>query len=46
MGIASADVFPRSLPTRMSIGIWPPSKPAGILCEPARDFWPLIPRPE
>ena len=46
IGIASADVFPRSFPMRMSIGIWPPSKPAGILCEPARDFWPLIPRPE
>ena len=46
MGIASAEVLPRSLPSRMSIGIWPPSKPAGILCEPARDFWPLIPRPE
>ena len=38
IGIASADVFPRSFPTRMSIGIWPPSKPAGILFEPARDF--------
>ena len=24
----------------------PPSNPAGILCDPARDFWPLIPRPE
>ena len=46
MGIASADVLPRSLPVRMSIGIWPPSNPAGILCDPARDFWPLIPRPE
>ena len=34
IGIASADVLPRSFPTRMSIGIWPPSKPAGILFEP------------
>ena len=46
IGIASAEVLPLSLPVRMSIGIWPPSKPAGILCDPARDFWPLIPRPE
>ena len=30
----------------MSIGIWPPSKPAGILWDPERAFWPLIPRPE
>src|SRR5581483_1181264 len=28
------------------MGIWPPSKPARILCDPARDFWPLMPRPE
>ena len=46
IGIASADVLPRSFGMRMSMGICPPSKPAGILCEPARDFWPLIPRPE
>ena len=46
IGIASADVLPRSFGARMSSGIWPPSKPAGILFEPARDFWPLIPRPE
>src|SRR5918912_2923302 len=26
--------------------VWPPSKPGRILCEPDRDFWPLIPRPE
>ena len=45
IGIASAEVFPRSLGSRMSIGIWPPSNPAGILCEPARAFWPLMPRP-
>ena len=45
IGIASAEVLPRSFGSFMSIGIWPPSKPAGILCEPARDFWPLIPRP-
>src|SRR6187401_3012360 len=45
MGIASADVFPRSFPRRMSMGIWPPSKPAGILLEPERDFWPFVPRP-
>jgi hypothetical protein len=38
IGIASAEVFPRSFPSRMSIGIWPPSKPAGSLCDPARDF--------
>ena len=38
IGIASADVLPRSLPRRMSIGICPPSNPAGILCEPERDF--------
>ena len=30
IGIASADVLPRSLGSRMSIGIWPPSKPAGM----------------
>ncbi len=46
IGIASADVLPRSLPRRMSIGVWPPSKPGFILCDPERDFWPLIPRPE
>jgi hypothetical protein len=46
IGIASLDVDPRCLPIRMYNGIWPPSKPARILCEPARDFWPLIPRPE
>ena len=46
IGIASADVLPRSFGSRMSIGIWPPSKPAGSLCDPARDFWPLMPRPE
>ena len=46
IGIASAEVLPRSFGIRMSIGIWPPSKPAGIFFEPARDFWPLIPRPE
>ena len=46
IGIASADVLPRSLAVRMCSGIWPPSKPARIACEPARDFWPLIPRPE
>ena len=45
-GIASADVFPRSLAVRIESGIWPPSNPARIACEPARDFWPLIPRPE
>ena len=45
IGIASADVFPRSLGSRMSIGICPPSNPAAILCEPERDFWPLMPRP-
>jgi hypothetical protein len=28
------------------VGIWPPSKPGRIVCEPERDFWPLIPRPE
>ena len=38
IGIASAEVLPRSFGIRMSIGIWPPSKPAGIACEPARDF--------
>jgi hypothetical protein len=37
---------PRSLGMRIASGIWPPSKPARIMCEPARDFWPLIPRPE
>ena len=46
IGIASFEVEPRCLPIRMYAGIWPPSKPARILCEPARDFWPLIPRPE
>ena len=46
IGIASADVFPRSFGARMSSGICPPSKPAGIFFEPERDFWPLIPRPE
>src|SRR5918994_316710 len=33
---------PRSLGTRMWSGIWPPSKPAGIL---PRAPWPLVPRP-
>ena len=46
IGIASADVLPRSFGRRMSIGICPPSNPAGMLCDPERDFWPLIPRPE
>jgi hypothetical protein len=46
IGIASLDVEPRCLPMRMYDGICPPSKPARILCEPARDFWPLSPRPE
>ena len=46
IGIASADVLPRSFGSRMSIGICPPSNPAAILCEPERDFCPLIPRPE
>ena len=46
IGIASLDVEPFCLPSRMYSGIWPPSKPARIMCEPARDFWPLIPRPE
>ncbi len=45
-GIASADVLPRSLGNRMSMGICPPSNPAGIMCDPARDFCPLMPRPE
>ena len=45
IGIASAACC-RAAWMRMSIGIWPPSNPAGSLCEPARDFWPLIPRPE
>jgi hypothetical protein len=45
-GIASLDVLPRSLAVRMCSGIWPPSNPARIACEPERDFWPLIPRPE
>ena len=45
-GIASVDVLPRSFGSRMKILVWPPSNSAGILCEPARDFWPLIPRPE
>ena len=31
IGIASADVLPRSLPIRMKSFVWPPSKPAGIL---------------
>src|SRR6476619_4589929 len=26
--------------------VWPPSQPARILCEPERDFSPLMPRPE
>src|SRR5579884_92205 len=26
--------------------VWPPSNPGRILCEPARDFCPLMPRPE
>ena len=34
------------LAMRMWSGICPPSKPARIACEPARDFCPLIPRPE
>ena len=42
-GIASFDVEPRCFGRRMYIGIWPPSKPARILCEPARDFWPFMP---
>ena len=46
IGIASFEVAPRCLPTRMYSGIWPPSKPARILFDPERDFWPLIPRPE
>src|SRR5207244_8244251 len=46
IGMASFDVEPRCLPMRMYTGICPPSKPALIMCEPARDFWPLIPRPE
>ena len=46
IGIASADVLPRSFAVRMCSGIWPPSNPARMACEPARDFWPLIPRPE
>ncbi len=45
IGIASAEVAPRSLGSRMSMGIWPPSNPGAILCEPERAFWPLIPRP-
>ena len=45
-GIASLDVLPRSFGMRIASGIWPPSKPARIACEPARDFWPLMPRPE
>src|SRR5215218_1242065 len=27
------------------MGVWPPSKPARILCEPERAFCPLTPRP-
>ena len=46
IGIASFDVEPRCLPIRMYDGIWPPSKPGRILCEPERAFCPLIPRPE
>jgi len=45
-GMASFDVEPRSLGRRIASGICPPSKPARILCEPARDFCPLSPRPE
>ena len=43
IGIASADVLPRSFPSRMSIGIWPPSKPAGSLCEPGAGLLALDP---
>jgi hypothetical protein len=46
IGIASFEVDPRCLPMRMYAGIWPPSKPARMACEPERDFCPLIPRPE
>ena len=45
IGIASLDVLPRILGSRISSGVWPPSNPAGILCDPERAFWPLIPRP-
>lgn len=46
IGIASLEVLPRSFGSRIASGICPPSNPARIMCEPARDFWPLIPRPE
>jgi hypothetical protein len=46
IGIASFDVEPRALPTRMWSGICPPSNPARIFFEPERAFWPLSPRPE
>ena len=46
IGIASREVLPRSFGSRIASGIWPPSNPARMRCEPARDFWPLIPRPE
>ena len=35
---------PCSFGIRMWIGVWPPSNQAGIEL-PARDFWPLVPRP-
>ena len=35
---------PRSFGMRMCSGVWPPSNQAGIDA-PARDFWPLVPRP-
>ena len=48
-GPIGIDVFlcgPRCFPICICSGFWPPMKPARMLWEPDRDFWPFWPRPE